>query len=309
MAGFTVNQQIFLAVDQTSDGLLDAPVSGIMGLGFQTIASTNAVPWWQALLNANDFSSPMFAFWITRFGDVPNASAEEPGGVLTLGGTNSSLFQGSIDYVDMPSGATPSFWLLSLTQLNVVGKSVAIGTGEDALTAIDTGTTLIGGPTADVQLFWQTVPGSQALTGENVGYYSYPCDTQLDVSLSFGGQTWPINNEDMNIGNSNTGQCVGAIFDLSLGSQASGGDGNPNWVVGDTFLKNVYSVYRATPPSIGFAQLSDSIGGSGTPTGNPGSGSSSDGSSGNAPPFGAGYRMRIAPAAIIIPLVAGYFVF
>ena len=136
MAGFTVNQQIFreyllsplkrsedtekiymsVAVDQTSDGLLDAPVSGIMGLGFQTIASTNAVPWWQALLNANDFSSPMFAFWITRFGDVPNASAEEPGGVLTLGGTNSSLFQGSIDYVDMPSGATPSFWLLSLTR-------------------------------------------------------------------------------------------------------------------------------------------------------------------------------------------------
>lgn len=91
------------------------------------------------------------------------------------------------------------------------------------------------------------------MTGENVGYYSYrtlfsllrvvtanrlfvACDTQLDVSLSFGGQTWPINNEDMNIGNSNTGQCVGAIFDLSLGSQASGGDGNPNWVVGDTFL-------------------------------------------------------------------------
>lgn len=34
------------------------------------------------------------------------------------------------------------------------------------------------------------------------------------------------------------------------------GDGAPDWIVGDTFLKNVMSVYRYSPASVGFAALS-----------------------------------------------------
>jgi len=48
-----------------------------------------------------------------------------------------------------------------------------------------------------------------------------------------------------------TKQCVGALFSLDT----SGGNG-PAWIVGDTFLKNVYSVFRYSPASVGFASLS-----------------------------------------------------
>lgn len=37
--------------------------------------------------------------------------------------------------------------------------------------------------------------------------------------------------------------CLGGIFDLSLGSNIESGSGNPSWVVGDTFLVRLYSVY------------------------------------------------------------------
>jgi hypothetical protein len=41
------------------------------------------------------------------------------------------------------------------------------------------------------------------------------------------------------------------MFGLDLGTQ-----GGPDWVIGDAFLKNVYSVFRFSPgPSVGFAQL------------------------------------------------------
>ena len=40
----------------------------------------------------------------------------------------------------------------------------------------------------------------------------------------------------MNLGRISASMCVGGIFDLSLGSDVSGGGGNPVWVVGDTFL-------------------------------------------------------------------------
>ena len=51
------------------------------------------------------------------------------------------------------------------------------------------------------------------------------------------------------------------MFGLDLGSQ-----GGPDWVIGDAFLKNVYSVFRFSPgPSIGFAQLVGSEQGESSP--------------------------------------------
>jgi cathepsin D len=55
----------------------------------------------------------------------------------------------------------------------VVGQSVQLSGGDNALSAIDTGTTLIGGPSQDVANFWSTVPNSNALQGQNVGFWSY----------------------------------------------------------------------------------------------------------------------------------------
>ena len=62
------------------------------------------------------------------------------------------------------------------------------------------------------------------------------CTTNVEVSLSFGGKSWPISTDDMNLGTVGDGLCLGGIFDLGLGSNIGSGGGNPSWVVGDTFL-------------------------------------------------------------------------
>ncbi|KAJ6551178.1 aspartic peptidase domain-containing protein [Mycena capillaripes] len=274
MGSFSVSSQTFLTVEALEQGLIQGSVSGLMGLGFQALAETQAAPFWQALATNNQLSAAEMAFQLTR----STSQADEPGGTFTLGGTNSSLFTGDIEFHDLVG--TPSFWLLSLSGVTVQGKSVAISTGNSAISAIDTGTTAIGGPTADVKAIWAAVPGASAVQqrgGE--GFFQFPCTTTISVTLSFGGQSWPISPEDMNLGQLQAGSsmCVGAIFDLSGGTD-TGGEG-PSWVVGDTFLardpsfKNVYSVFRQNPSSVGFAQLTS--GGGGAPSG----GSSSDGSS------------------------------
>jgi len=272
MGGFTVPKQVFLAADQTSDGLLDGTVSGIMGLAFSAIASTQSTPFWQALVQGNQLTAPEMSFWLTRVrGTTASTQQDQNGGVFTLGGMNSSLFTGDVEFLNMPV-STPSFWLLSMSAITVQGKSVPVTSGQTALSAIDTGTTLIGGPTTDVQAIWAAVPGSQAVPGMD-GFFSFPCTASVVITLSFGGKSWPINSDDMNLGPISRGssQCLGGIFDLGLGSNIVSGSGNPSWVVGDTFLKNVYSVFRATPPSVGFAQLSQLAGGSGTPIAGPNS--------------------------------------
>ena len=144
--------------------------------------------------------------------------------------------------------------------MTVQGNNVKIGA---AIAAIDTGTTLIGGPSADVKNIWAAVPNSQPMNGLMEGFYSFrmqlamtlilicimlifdhyiACSTEVQVSLSFGGNTWPISAADMNNGaasydiNNNPEQCVGSIFDLGQVSSAGGMGENPNWIIGDTFL-------------------------------------------------------------------------
>lgn len=66
MAGFQVQNQVFAICDQVSPGLLSDPVSGLLGLAFQTIASSKAPPFWQTLAS-EAWDSPLMAFHLTRY--------------------------------------------------------------------------------------------------------------------------------------------------------------------------------------------------------------------------------------------------
>ncbi|KAI6108840.1 aspartic peptidase domain-containing protein, partial [Pisolithus croceorrhizus] len=253
MAGFSVPNQVFGAVDEVSNGLLTSPVSGLLGLGWQAIASSGSTPFWETLASSGTWTDPCHvvpAYSVrTCFINATNVQANEPGGTFTMGFVNSSLYTGSIDYQSLAS--TPSFWLLSLSSMTVQGNNVALPTGSSAYAAIDTGTTLVGGPSSAIQNIFAQIPGSQPGTGSWAGYYSYPCSTEVNVAISFGGPSWSVSPADFRLTQISSSDCIGAFFELSSGS------GAPSWVVGDTFLKNVYSVFRYNPAAVGFAQLSE----------------------------------------------------
>ncbi|KAL0955128.1 hypothetical protein HGRIS_004041 [Hohenbuehelia grisea] len=251
MAGFSVPNQVFAVCDQVSEGMLDEPVSGLLGLAFQKIASSGASPFWETLAAAGAWDEPLMAFQLSRFMNDSSASDLEPGGSFTLGSVNTSLYTGDIDYINIPSG-TGTYWILPLTGLTVQGNSVSLPSGSGSYAAIDTGTTLVGGPSAEIASLFAQIPGSAPGSGNFEGYYTYPCDTDVTVTLSFGGKTWTISPADFRLSqvDARSALCVGAFFEISTGGSS------PAWIIGDTFLKNVYSVFRYSPPSVGFAQLS-----------------------------------------------------
>lgn len=280
MSGLSVPSQTILAATVLAQDIVSAPASGLMGLAFAGLAATKSTPFWQSLSNSGQLASSEFAFQLTRERGNPNpVTTAGYGGLFTLGGTNTSLFTGSIEFLNIVNSASPTYWLLSMAAITVQGKSVPLTSA--ILSAIDTGTTLIGGPTATVQAIWAAV-GGQPMP-QTPGFFQYPCKTSINISISFGGQTWPIDPRDMNFApvDPQGRQCVGAIFDLSLGTNIVNGGGNPDWVIGDTFLKNVYSVFRNNPPSVGFAQLSAAAGGSGAPGAAPSGTPSSTSTSGS----------------------------
>lgn len=175
MAGFSVDNQVFAVCDRVSSGLLNNPVSGLLGLGWAAIAASGATPLWETLAASGAWDQPLMSFQLTRFQNDDNAGTLEPGGTFTMGFTDTSLYTGSIDY--QPLVGTPSYWLLPLTSLTVQGTSIPLPTGTASYSAIDTGTTLVGGPPAIISQIFAQIPGSQPGTGNLQGYYTYPCST------------------------------------------------------------------------------------------------------------------------------------
>ncbi|GBE86151.1 Aspartic protease [Sparassis crispa] len=253
MAGFEVAGQEFAVVSEVSQGLLNAPVSGLMGMAWQQIASSGATPFWETLeQTSGSLSEPLMAFQLTRFGNDTNARQLEPGGTFTLGGVDSSLFTGNIDYQDIPSGEI-GYWIQELSGLTSQGQAVSLENGSASYAAIDTGTTLVGGPASAIAGIFAAIPGSAPGTGQYENYYTYPCSTSVNVTLKFGSSSiaWPVSNADFMLEQISSDTCLGAFFVVD-----NSGTSAPAWIVGDTFLKNVYTVFSASPPSVGFAQLS-----------------------------------------------------
>jgi cathepsin D len=67
MAGFSVSKQTFAICDRISPGLINPPVSGLLGLAWRSISSSGAVPFWQALAAGGAWDSPVMSFHLTRY--------------------------------------------------------------------------------------------------------------------------------------------------------------------------------------------------------------------------------------------------
>ncbi|KAH7919112.1 acid protease [Leucogyrophana mollusca] len=261
LQGFTVPKQDFFT-EINGAYPLNNTVSGIFGLGpgpFSDLDDT--MPFFSSV--SGQWSQPEIGIYFGANPGQPGDNSSAPDGVFTFGGTNPSFYKGDIEYKDA-YGPTSSAWLLEVTAITVQGKSIDIPPADkgssDGLASFDTGSTLIGVPPDVAKSIWAAVPGSNALTGEFQGMYSFPCASNVEVSFAFGGSSWPISPADMIVsGVANVGgtanvttdaqMCIGAIYSLGAGT---------NYLLGDTFLRNVYTVLRSgSTPAIGLARLAN----------------------------------------------------
>ena len=109
------------------------------------------------------------------------------GSELFLGGTDTSLYSGSIEYhaVDESTG----FWQATGASA-IAGSKTAVSNFE---TIIDSGTTIMYGPPSAVKKFYAAIPGS-GVYDSSEGYYYYPCNSLPTVGFSWGGKTWAISS-------------------------------------------------------------------------------------------------------------------
>ncbi|KAK7063496.1 aspartic peptidase domain-containing protein [Favolaschia claudopus] len=228
-------------------------VSSFFGLGFPSASFNNLPSLWRSLLSSNPVDAPEMGIWLPRMQNTSTSKAPTQG-VFTIGGTNSSLYTGPIEFLNSTS---TSAWALNITTLTIEGHELTFTQSSDA-NVIFENTDWIYGPTSIVATIWAQVPGASLVDS---GIYQYPCSTTLNVSLSFGGRSWTLDPAELNGGTvelnggaiTDDTHCLGAI---------RGSDDQRGWIVGETFLRGVYTVLRqGNPPAIGFADLSEQAGG------------------------------------------------
>jgi hypothetical protein len=128
------------AVDEPGLAFVVAKFDGILGMGFPEIAVEQAVPPFNMMLDQELLAEPVFAFWLNRDPQDPD------GGELVLGGIDEAHYTGDITWVPV---TRRGYWQHDMDGIEVEGKSLSICKG--GCTGIaDTGTSLIAGPTADV---------------------------------------------------------------------------------------------------------------------------------------------------------------
>jgi cathepsin D len=156
-------------VRRITSGLIEGRMSGFFGLAFEKLAQTNYIPWWKVLSDGDAWTAPEMSFYMTRELGNPSATDYEDGGVVTLGGRNSNYYTGQVEFTSIVGSA---WWLLPVSKVTAQGKAANITSG--GLAAIDTGTTLIAGPTRDVANIWSQVSGAgPAESSDLLGFYTF----------------------------------------------------------------------------------------------------------------------------------------
>ncbi|TFK91850.1 acid protease [Polyporus arcularius HHB13444] len=232
VGGVTVTKQYLAAVTQESAEFQSQPIDGLLGMGLPALSELKGTPFFSSAVQQGKVKEGSFAFKLA-----------ESGSELFIGGTNSELYTGDVEF--HPVVSDTGFWAIDNGAVTVDGKAAA----SQLITIIDSGTTLIAVTPNDADAFYQNIQGAQQL---EQGFYTFPCDATPQVALSWGGKTWAISADSFNLGQVEEGSsdCVAAIIAMDLGL------GDNVWLVGDTFMKNVYSVFSIDKNSVGFAELS-----------------------------------------------------
>lgn len=262
VAGLTASNTNLVSLT-SAQGFSSSDSNSLMGMGFSTIANSKEPTYFENLMSQGKVKTPEFSFFLGRSASGTTGQSE-----LTLGGRDTSKYTGAVTSIPVTQ---KGYWQVAIDGASVNSNTPISGTSGQA--AIDTGTTIILAPTDAASALFAQIPGSMPLLLESGGgetLYGYPCDFSGKVNLVFGGKSFVINPQDFNLGVVSTGlagifgdnpftEALNRLFGFGgqmCAAAIAGADlipGEELYIVGDSFLKNWYSIYSYTGPSVSFA--------------------------------------------------------
>ncbi|CAK7232570.1 hypothetical protein SCUCBS95973_008303 [Sporothrix curviconia] len=273
----------FGIANTTSDDFTHFPFDGILGLSLSEGVTDN---FWKTVKAAKILAQNIFGVALWR-----DANGGTNTGEIIFGATDPAKYTGSISYTSVDSSAGGD-WAIAMGDFGYNGAKAGI-TGR--LAYIDTGTTYVFGPSADVAALHAQIPG--AMSSDGGVTYTVPCSSDQPLTVYFSGVAYSISSLDwLTPASTDGGNCTSNIYGHAVVANA--------WLLGDIFIKNVYAVFDVDQSRIGFAKqatstVAASTGGSATQTASSssGSGKTSGSSSSGASSVASGVSATTTPSS------------
>ncbi|KAF8473670.1 acid protease [Russula ochroleuca] len=222
---------------------------GTLGMGLRGLSPFNATTIFETLVEENQLEEPVFGLVLA-----------ESNSELIIGGRDSSRFKGNLSYTPVDSGM--GYWHTKFDNITINGNDIQINNTE---VIIDTGNVLLLGDQISIGNIYKGIPGSARFNSSDPSFgsqfWTFPCNTTVNASISFDNTPFDISPDIFNLGTIGGGLCVGAFAEFPAGATYPG-----FWVLGDVFLRNVYTEFdygsngikngtQDGKVQIGFAQL------------------------------------------------------
>jgi len=245
IAGVTSTQQTFAeATEEPGITFVAAQFDGILGMAFPTISVNGITPVFNQMYEQGKLDKNEFAFYLNR--DPTGAE----GGELYLGGVNPDRYTGDFTYHDVTK---MGYWQIGMDAVNVVdGSTTTLKACDGGCQAIvDSGTSLITGPSADIEAINKAIGAIPFVQGE----YLVVCrriPEMPNVNFVLDGTVYTLTPEDyvLQITQNGVTQCISSFMALEIPPPAG-----PLWILGDAFMGNKYVSFDFDERLVGFAKL------------------------------------------------------
>jgi len=239
IAGVCVTDQTFAeATHEPGIAFIAARFDGILGMGFPQISVLGVNPVFNNMIDQGVVEAPVFSFWLSR---DPNADI---GGELILGGSDPNFYTGDMTYVPVER---EGYWEIKMDGMILEGESIGCADGCTAI--VDTGSSLLVGPTAETDAINKAIGGVELVPG--TGQYQIICstiDSLPSIDFVIGGNTFTLTGKDyvLQITQFGQTQCISGFMGLDLPM-------GPWWILGDVFIGKFYSEFDMGGSRVGFA--------------------------------------------------------
>jgi len=250
--GISIPSQALLDADQVNNPALGYGAQGIAGLGFTRLSTidlmvnnsnTNQTSGRSLLYNlfAANPSEPNFIAFALQRSTEPGDDVE---GSFSIGELDPaySAVSGNERIPTWPIHS-PYRWnvLLDAVIVNdtitVPSTTVPNAPSNKAVVLMDSGASYTYAPKQICDAIYSNIAG--AAFDSSLGYWKIPCSAEINMALQIGGQVFPIHPLDVNPATAvDPTTCIGSFVPQSF---SIGNDFD--WLVGDNFLRSVYSVY------------------------------------------------------------------
>jgi hypothetical protein len=170
-----------------------------------------------------------------------SGDANDTNGELTIGGSDSSKYHGSITYVD----AVAPYW--GVDNAGFTYGSTPLSSNGSGI--VDTGTTLIYLPT-DVFNAFRTAAG--AMKNSTQGLPTFSSMPTENFEFNLGPTTYALTPDQYLIPEAQYTN-LGLPSGFYYGWFSDGGNSGVNTIIGQKFMENYYAVFDTTHSRIGFA--------------------------------------------------------